>query len=192
MPNINAPRGFKPIRYVDGRPYNGALNPYRLNSGYATNLFVGDAVKLLTTGYLAKALPGDTIRGVIAGFNWVQLGGIPAPFKYWPAGTTTVANQDAEVLVVDDPGVVFEAVFTNSTAVPVVADIGASFNLFDAGGVAAPGLSGQGIDYTTNGTGAQQFRFLRFVDRQDNDITSAYSRGNFVPLMHDFRVNVGV
>ena len=192
MPNINAPRGFKAERYVDGRPFNGSLNPYRLSSGYATSLFVGDAVKLLTTGYLAKAAPGDQFRGIIAGINWVQANGVPGAQRYWPAGTVTLSGMDAEVLVADDPGLLFEAVFTNSASVPTVADIGATFNLFDAGGNVANGLSGQGIDYSTGGTSAQQFRFYSFVKRQDNDIASAFSRGLFAPALHDLRVNTGV
>lgn len=192
MANVNAARGFKPVRYVDGRPFNGAVNAYRLNSGYATNLFVGDVVKLLTTGYLAKAAAGDQMRGVVVGFNWVLATGVPQTIRYWAASGVTLASQDVEVLVADDPGLVYEAVFTNSASVPAVADIGATFNLIDNGGSTASGLSGEGIDYTTLNTTAQQFRFLDFVKRVDNDTASANSRGLFAPALHDLRVNTGI
>lgn len=192
MSNVNAPRGFKPARYVDGRPFNGAVSAYRLPSAYASNLFVGDVVKLLSTGYLAKAAAGDQFRGVVVGINWVQANGVPGTQRYWPANTVTNNGADAEVLVADDPGLVFEAVFTNSASVPAVADIGATFNLFDAGGSPASGLSGEGIDYTTGSSGAAQFRFLSFVKRGDNDVASANSRGLFAPALHDFRVNTGI
>jgi len=192
MPNINAPRGFKPLRYVDNRPYSGGENTYRLNSGYATSIFSGDVVKLLTTGYLAKAAAGDQMRGVALGFKYVNAAGTWLTVPFWLAGTVTQAGSDVQVLVVDDPNVIFEAVFTNSTSVPATADIGANFNLFDAGGTVGTGLSGEGVDYSTLTASTAQFNLIEYVQRIDNDTTSAYSRGQFLPKSHDFRVTTGI
>ena len=193
MSNINAPRGFKPLRYVDGRPFSGAGSSYHLPSGYGTSIAVGDAVKLTTTGYLAKALPGDQIRGVVGGFRYVDpVNQLPRFVSYWPAGQVTQNGADATVEVYDDPGLVFEAVFTNSAAVPGLSQTGKLFNLYDAGILAAPQLSGEGIDLTTQSTAAGQFRALQPVGRADNDLTSAFQRWEFVPALHDFRVNSGV
>ena len=192
MANINAPRGFKLARTMGGNAFNDAFGIYRLNSGYATNIFVGDVVKLLTTGYLAKASAGDQMRGVVVAINWIQASGVPGTQRYWPASTTTLGSQDVEVIVADDPNMVFEAVFTNSTSVPATADIGATFNLYDSGGNTSSGLSGEGVDYSTLNTTTQQWRFLDFVKRPDNDVSSAYSRGFFMPASHDFRVTTGI
>lgn len=194
MPNINAPRGFKPLRFVDGRPFGGATgSSYRLPSGYGTAIAKGDAVKLLTTGYLAKALPGDQIRGVVAGFRYVDpVNQLPRFVAYWPAGQVTQNGQDATVEVQDDAGLVFEAVFTNSAAVPGINVAGKLFNLFDAGVLPGPQLSGEGVDLTTQSTVSGQFRALQPVQRADNDLTAAYQRWEFVPASHDFRVNTGV
>ncbi len=193
MPNQNTPRGFKPLRYNDGRPYSGAVNTYRLPSGYATNLFAGDVVKELTTGYLAKALPGDQMRGIVAGFSYVDAANqLPRYTSLFPAGLATFAGADVLVAVIDDPGVVFEAVFTNSATVPGIAQAGKLFNLYDAGGTVATQISGEGIDLSTQSTAAGQFRAMRAVQRVDNDPLSAYQRWEFTPASQDFRVNSGV
>ena len=194
MSNINAPRGFKPLRYVDGRPFSGATGAsYHLPSGYGTAIAAGDVVKLLTTGYLAKANPGDQMRGVVLGFRYVDpVNQLPRFVSYWPAGQVTMNGQDAIVEVADDAGLVFEAVFTNSAAVPALGQTGKLFNLIDTGIQAGPQLSGEGIDLTTQSTVTGQFRALQAVGRADNDTTSAYQRWEFVPALHDFRVNTGV
>ena len=192
MSNTNTPRGFKPLRYVDNRPFSGGFNTYRIASGYATNIFAGDVVKLLTTGYINKASAGDQMRGVALGFRWTASNGVPQWSAYWPASTVTFNSLDAVIEVIDDPKVIFEAVFTNSTSVPATADIGANFNLIDNGGSTATGLSGEGIDYTTLTTSAAQFNLIEYVTRIDNDTTSAYSRGQFLPKLHDFNVTTGI
>lgn len=192
MSNVNAPRGFKPVRLVGGTPYTGAVNTYRLPSGYTSNLFVGDVVKLLTTGYVAKANAGDQMRGVVAGFYWSGANNQPSALRYWAASGASYNSADVEVQVIDDPNVVFEAQFANSGSVPAVADIGAMFNLYAGAGNASTGASGEGVDYGTLTTSAAQFRFLDFVKRVDNDPASAYSRGLFVPGLHDLNVTTGI
>ena len=193
MSNINAPRGFKPLRYVDGRPFSGAGSSYHLPSGYGTALAIGDVVKLLTTGYIAKANPGDQLRGVVGGFRFVApTGQYPLFTSYWPPGQVTTNGADAVVEVYDDPGLVFEAVFTNSASVPGLGQTGKLFNLIDTGALPGPQLSGEGVDFTTQSTAVGQFRALQPIGRADNDLTSAYQRWEFVAALHDFRVNSGV
>lgn len=192
MPNVNTPRGFKPTRMQSGAPWNGSLTSYRLANAYATAIYTGDVVKFVTSGVVQKASPGDQMRGVAMGFQWVGTDGVPRYSPYWPASTAVLGSGYANVLVVDDPNVVFEANFTNSASVPAIADMGANFDLYDAGGSAASGLSGEGIDFTTLATTAKQFRFMDFVQRADNDTAAAYSRGIFAPALHDFRVNTGI
>lgn len=192
MANENTPRGFKPMRMQGGAVWNGSLTPYRLASAYGTAIYTGDVVKLVTAGTIQKAAAAEQMRGVVMGFQWVGADGIPVYSQYWPAGTVTLGSNPATALVVDDPDVLFEAVFTNSSSVPSIAAIGANFDLYDAGGSAATGISGEGIDFTTLTTSAAQFRFMDFVARPDNDVAAAYSRGIFAPALHDFRVNTGI
>lgn len=194
MSNVNAPRGFKLARDAGGRPFNGATNQYHLASGYGTNIFVGDAVKLVS-GKIQKAGASDEIIGVFAGVM-APSAATPAlnPFlNYWPASYATLGGNDAVALVYDDPDLIFEAQFTNSTSVPAVADIGSYFDLIDNGGSTSSGLSGEGIDYTTKNSSSSGlvWVFVDFVQRPNNDTTSAYSRGLFRPILHAGRVNGG-
>lgn len=192
MANENTPRGFKPARMVTGAPFNASLNPYPIANAYATNIFAGDPVKLITTGLIQKAGAAEQIRGIAMGFQWVGTDGVTRYSPYWPASTATLGSLGGVALVIDDPNVMFEAVFTNSTSVPAQADCGATFAGYDAGGSTATGLSGFGVDYTTLNTTAQVWRFVAFVPRADNDLAAAYSRGLFAPNLHDYRVNTGI
>lgn len=192
MPNENTPRGFKPARMVSGAPFSGSMNPYRLASGYGTSIFTGDMVKLVTAGVVEKAAVTDQFRGIVMGFQWVGTDGVTRYSPYWPAGTVTQGANPATALVVDDPDVLFEAVFTNSASVPTIAAIGATFDAHDAGGSTATGISGLGVDFSTLATTAKPWRFVDFVARPDNDTAAAYSRGLFAPALHDYRVNTGI
>ncbi len=114
MANVDAPFGLKPVRYVSGAPYNGAVNKYYVQSDYATSLFIGDPVIKTGTantsfvrgynpGTLAsvnKATAGTTNRvtGVIVGFEPVNG---DESTVYGAASTERIA------LVADDPNLLF-------------------------------------------------------------------------------------
>ena len=192
MPNVNAPRGFKPRKDAIGSAWASTINSYPIPSGYGTTLFTGDVAKLLTTGYVAKAAAAEQMRGVFAGFRWTDLSGLTRSSPYWPAGTVTMGGRDAVAYLHDDPNTIFEAQFTNSATVPGNNVQGKTFASYDAGGTPSNGLGGQGIDLTTQNTTAQQWRCIGFATRPDNDITAANSYGWFMPSLHDLRVNTGV
>ena len=46
MANSSAPLGFRPVKYRDGKPYQGAVNPYICPASDSTALYVGDPVIL--------------------------------------------------------------------------------------------------------------------------------------------------
>jgi hypothetical protein len=192
MPNENTPRGFKPARMVTGAPFSGSQNPYPVVSGYGVNIFQGDMVKLVATGVIEKAGVTEQMRGIVMGFQWVGTDGVTRYSPWWPANTVTQGALPATALVVDDPNVLFEGVFTNSVSAPAQADFGATFDGFDAGGSSATGLSGQGVNYASLATTAKPWRFMDFVRRPDNDIGFAYVRGLFAPLLHDLRAQTGI
>jgi hypothetical protein len=51
MANVSRVRGFRPIRHLDGSPYNDAATPYLMTEATAT--FIGDIV--IDTGIAAAA-----------------------------------------------------------------------------------------------------------------------------------------
>ena len=122
MPVYTAPNGFEPVQRRDGLPYAGAVREYPIATGYAAQLRRGDLVMLLSTGALIK-WAGTTgvfnsadatdagILGVFMGCSYTDpvLG---KTFRtYWTAST---AAADAMAMVVDDPDVIFRAIYVSS------------------------------------------------------------------------------
>ena len=45
MANSDAPSGFKPVKHLNGNPWNGKVNVYYIPATDGTATFIGDAVK---------------------------------------------------------------------------------------------------------------------------------------------------
>ncbi len=56
-PTVSKPYGFKPINLIGGQPYAGSTRMFKIASGYASNIFYGDPVKILRD--LDSGLPID-------------------------------------------------------------------------------------------------------------------------------------
>lgn len=115
MANTNSPSGLSPVRSGDGNVWNQQATLYWIKSDDTSQYNIGDLVKLAegidvggTTGLgvtwapkISKAAAGDATVGVLVGVmtdpNALQTINIP--------GTKT---HDYAVMVVDDPGTVFE------------------------------------------------------------------------------------
>ena len=69
MANVDTPFGLRPVRHKSGAPYNGAANPYYKPVGYATAMFIGDAV--VTTG------TSNTAAASAPGLGNFQIGTLP-------------------------------------------------------------------------------------------------------------------
>lgn len=189
MANVDSPFGLRPVRYKNGAPWNGAAQPYYIQSDYGTALFVGDPVIKTGTSNTAavkvpgggsfgigtlpainKAAAGDTNRmtGVIVGFAALpdNLG-----YKHNPANTERVA------FVVDDPNVVFE--IQADGAIPAASiGLNAVF-IYTHSGSTSTGLSGVELDTTSDAPAADasnQMLILRAVNREDNDTTLTHAK----------------
>lgn len=184
MANTDAPFGLRPVRHKSGAPYNGSFTPYAVPAGYATALFIGDAVtKTSTANAAAITVPGgghfpigtlsevnktaagtgNPITGVIVGFaaNPDALG-----TKHSPASTGGVAY------VADDPDLVFE--IQADGAVPV-ANVGLNAVLvYTNAGSAITGLSGAELNSANPATTAAfQLNIKQVVNRVDNEGNAA-------------------
>ena len=74
MANANVARGLIPYRMFDGGYYNGSNDIYFVPSSYATALFIGDPVDVISSSNDANGIPavqlatsGAPILGVIVG-----------------------------------------------------------------------------------------------------------------------------
>lgn len=117
MPNLNAPRGFVPSRYLTGASWNGQTNMYYIPATDGSAYAVGDAVKSVAlsdaNGVMGvqKAAGTDAVRGVIVGILQASLytpslfaGPLDLSVQTIPAAKARAYY----VLVVDDPFVLFE------------------------------------------------------------------------------------
>lgn len=107
MANINAPRGFVPLRKKDGTACV-ASNEYSIASDYTTKIFRGEVVELTGTGTniaQAAAANADNI-GVFWGVEYKDAEGRYHFKPYWDAPTGAT---DIKATVYDDPNIIFLA-----------------------------------------------------------------------------------
>tara|TARA_R110000787_G_scaffold64951_4_gene146480 strand:- start:3325 stop:3933 length:609 start_codon:yes stop_codon:yes gene_type:complete len=170
-PTIDGPYGLKPVKMLDNSPYNGATRLYRIASAYATNIFYGDVVKLVTGGTVERdtADAAMTPIGVFMGCTYTDPGTSQPTFsQYWPA--STVAS-DAFAYVVDDTNVLFKVAVISSaaTTTPIViadlaiTDIGANVQMVDNTGSTTTGNSKIAIDDTSATTNTFPLRVVDVV-----------------------------
>jgi hypothetical protein len=183
--NSDTPFGLRPVRYRDGSPYNGAVNPYFVASTYATALFVGDPVVKVAGGsnaaqvgnfpigtlpQIERATAGDgnAITGVIVGFA-------PLPTNLGLVYNT--ASTERVAYVCDDPNVMFEIQADGAIA---ATQVGLNANLiYTHAGSTITGRSGAELDTTSDGPDADasnQLTILRVVDRADNYAATAFTK----------------
>lgn len=117
MANLNAPRGFVPIRTITGASWNAAQNMYYIPSTDGSAYYPGDAVMTVAAGDangimgIQKATGTSTVRGVITGIlvatpNNPSLQGtvLDLSLQYVPATKARAYY----VLVADSPETIFE------------------------------------------------------------------------------------
>ena len=174
MANVNAPFGLRPVRHLNGSPWNGQTIRCYLHGSYAVAMFVGDPVQYQTelnykdtTGkhpsiMLCAGSTTTTVFGVITSFE-------PDPdnlsLQYNPASNERYANVclagDVIFQIQDDgagaPTAVFVGQNTTMTA-------GSRTGTID-------GLSAYVLDSTTpTTTQAHPLHILRVSDIEDNTL----------------------
>lgn len=164
MANTDAPFGLRPVKHLDGSPYNGMANRYYVPSSDSTAIFLGDAVKSAGSAdadgvpSVAQAAAGDTLLGVVVGIEPQT----DESLNY------RVASTERYVYVADSPDLVFEIQEDGAVAVTAVgnnADI-----VVAAGSTAGGGRSNMELDSSTAGTATAQLRILGHVQRADNEV----------------------
>ena len=158
MANTSGAFGLKPVRYIDGTPWNGATIRCYKSASYATALYIGDPV--LWTPTLAEkdatvkhptinvsaGTSGAIIRGVVTSFE-------PNPnnltLQYSPASTAGWVNVCIAV-----PNLIFQ-IKDDGDGVPAAVWAGQNAICAYAAGNAITGLSGVYLDGSTTPTTTQ-------------------------------------
>lgn len=156
MANRDAPFGFRPVRMLDGSPWNGAVTPMVIPAADGTATFIGDVVNFTAAASLAgvtanglnlEGIPnvirsgsgtiGQNTAGVVVGF-------LPDPsnlsLKHRAASTLRVA------LVCLADGVVFEVQEDADTTPLAAADANLNCSYTTTAGSTTTGVSGMELD----------------------------------------------
>lgn len=169
MANANRPTGLSPVKHLNGANWNEQVNMYVVLSTNGSIFGLGSLVKSFAGGdangvpAIALAAASDTVRGVIVGIIPLQ-----ATDPVGPIPATKTRNY--YVLVCDDPSVVYEAQFDNSSAF-ATANLNNNCN-FTVG--APSGISPYASTVLTGAavTQALPLKLLGKVQRADVDLTA--------------------
>lgn len=197
MANTNAPFGLKPVKHLDGSPWNQVVNLYYVAANDNKAYYIGDAVQSASgvagdtlTGAPAVTLYGTrnaastsgAMRGVVVGLGTAVNtpgGNFPQPFDPNNLSVTYVPATKAQAYylwVVDDPSVIFEAQVDSLASSPYNQNV----PLFVANAPTAP--VAESASYAqgsaVNTTQAFPLKLLGAPWRSDNDLTgtAAYAK----------------
>lgn len=171
MANEARVNGFKPVKYLNGAPYNGQATLYCTTTADGVALFVGDLVKLAGTADangvrgVAQAEASDACVGVVVGIV-PSMTALDTP-QYRAASTARY------VLVADDPNIIFEAQEDGATDPLEMVDAGLNVNFVVGAGSTTTGASGMQIDSNTEDTTATlPLKLIEPVQRPDNELVA--------------------
>lgn len=170
MANVDSPFGLRPVRYMSGAPYSGAVNAYSTVTGDGTAIYIGDPVIISGTAStidgviyqdVDQAATGDVIVGVVVGVKPES-----RDSTVYRAGST------ARVLyVADDPSLLFEIQEVSGGTALAAADIGLNANFVVAAGSATTGQSGVELNNATEATtNTLDVQIVGFANRPGNEI----------------------
>lgn len=175
MANVNRVNGFRPTRYLNGAPWNGAATKYFVRAADSTALFIGDAVKLdggSDAGGIrsvTQATAGAAAIGVVVGMVVDPLT-INSPM-YRTASTARY------LMVADDPNLLFECQEDAVGGALASDSVGLNASLIVGSGSTTTGLSGMQLDTSTAATTATlELKIMEFVQRADNEVGSANAK----------------
>ena len=193
-PTVSGPYGLVPVKLISGTPFAGVTRQYKIASGYATSIFAGDAVKLVTGGTVERDTfdAAMTPIGVFMGCSYTDATLGKVFRQYFPAST---AASDIMAYVVDATDVLFKAaVVSSGTTIGDLAltDLGANVAGVDNTGDTASGNSRCAISDTSATTNTLPFRIVGLVEETKNvtgGYTEAYVKWN---AGHQFNNTTGV
>mgnify|MGYP003110398972 FL=1 len=150
MSSSATPYGARPVGTLSASgSFTGKVRHYGIASGYGTDIFYGDFVKLVAAGTVEKDTGTTTLTpvGIFLGVSYTDPNTSQKTFaQYYPAST---AASDIQAYVLDDPNVLFEMQADGSAA---VTNIGNNVAVVQTAGSTSIGTSKNAIDISTAAT----------------------------------------
>lgn len=160
MTATSAPFGMRPVFHPSGQ-LRARVIDNGISSGYASNIFLGDPVRITTTGVINVGSGSNSILGSFAGCEFIDTFGRFRMSSYWPANTTSTYTR---AWLHDDPVIVYAIQSNGSIAQTAIGD---QADIVNAGtGNTSTGISSAAISSTLKGAGVQGL--LRIVDLYDD------------------------
>lgn len=169
MANIDRPNGLRPIRMLDGSPYNASVMSFPVDSSNGTAIFKGDLIKLEDDGNVAPSGAGGAVLGVCVGVVVNRAVAATEHPGYLPASTA------GNVLVEIGRNVVFEIQEDSVGGAMVATNVGSNGDVAAGAGSTTTGRSAYELDSSdviANDASAAtaQLRVLKLSSRADNAI----------------------
>lgn len=181
MANVSRVNGLRPVKHLDGSPWNGQVNRYYVAASDATAIYQGDLVKLaaVTDTQGQTVIPGvPSIGGTqgatkfVAGTDSAAVGvmvGVSINPLNLNSPQIRVASTAMYILVADAPDTIYEV--QSAVASPPPSDVNLNAQVQDAGGSNVTGQSGITVaSYATTAT--LPLKVMGARQQVDNDITS--------------------
>ena len=187
------PMGAEPVGGLSAcGSFSGKVRHIKIASGYASNIFYGDFVKLVNTGTIEKDVGTATATpvGIFMGCFYTDPSTSQPTFnQMWPTGTVA---DDAMAYVLDDPDAVFRMQGDGSLAQTT---LGNNIAIIQTSGSTTIGRSKNAVDASTAATtDTLPLRILEFMDGPDSTVGDAYTdvllTYNFG--MHQYRNATGI
>lgn len=195
MANVSRVNGFRPVKHLNGSPYNGQANVYEVPAGETIPVYIGDLVALstaaATAGYaavasIATATAANTAGVAAAAIVGVVVGIVNSKLDIdgkMTTGSVTLdipifraASTKQFVLVADAPDLIFEAEATASIA---LADMGLNADIGWAAAAATGGNGTSPMQVSTTAvtsTATRPLTLMGFSKRVDNEPASASNK----------------
>lgn len=195
MANTSRINGFRPVKHLNGSPYNGQANVYYVASA-GDEILVGDPVKLAGSsdayGYPTADLSGitDVACGIVVGVmhsKWTPAGIMTTGSTALdlPAEAQIAASGAGYILVADSPDIVFEVETSNGTC--AAADIGLNVTPALAARTSATVTSPATVDMGTESTTSTlMFKLLGFSQKVGNEPAVASAKVLVMFNAHQF------
>lgn len=190
MSNKDASFGLRLYRSGGGSDLANMQNKYRIASGYATAIFQGDLVAVVTAGTIERVAAGGSglILGVFNGCRYTDPTSGKETFSNSYPGS--IAASDIEAFVIDAPHAMFEIQADDTFP---VADLFGNFDIVDQSpvGDTASGISRMELDVTTGATTATLPLKAMDIsqDPENSDVASANT--NVVVMINNHLYSAG-
>jgi hypothetical protein len=169
---VNAAPGLMPLRYMNGAPWNGAVNTYALSVdgngvGYGTSLGYGTPAKELPNGVVGLGAADEPLIGAFTMFEYTDPNNQLITTKTWYGGTVVKIGSTIRAFICDDPRIIYNVQTNSPNGLP-------STTVF----LDNEGFSRATLDQASIGVGAtKNLKILRLVE----DIRNRWSVGNNFP-----------